>query len=61
MENELTAKAKEKGIPTEKPGEKNTMLNNFFSNLGSMNQANPTQIGNTSGEDLFTTLLQPKK
>lgn len=61
IENELAAKAKEKGIPTENPGEKNTMLNNFFSNLGSMNKANPTQTGNTSGEDLFTTLLQPKK
>lgn len=61
MQDELVAKAKTKGITAEKPEEKNAMLSNFFSNLGSLNQANQSQIANTSGEDLFMNLVQPKK
>jgi hypothetical protein len=60
IQDELLAKAKTKGITAENPEEKNAMLSNFFSNLGSLNQANPYQIANTSGEDLFMNLIQPK-
>lgn len=61
LENDLVAKAKTKGIEVKKPEEKNMMVNTFFDNLGSLNQANPAQISNTAGEDLFLNLIQPKK
>jgi hypothetical protein len=61
LQNDLVTKAKSAGIKAEKPEEKNAMLTNFFANLGSLNQANPTQIATTAGEDLFTSLIQPTK
>jgi hypothetical protein len=61
LQNDLVTKAKSAGIKAEKPEEKNAMLTNFFANIGSLNQANPTQIATTAGEDLFTSLIQPTK
>jgi len=61
IEKDLTSNAKSSGIKIENQAERNSMLDNFFANLGSMNQANVNQISNTSGNDMFLDLVAPQQ
>jgi len=59
IKTEVVTKAKSQGVEVKTREEEDNMVNNLFSNLGSLNQSNQGQISTTSGEDLFGKLIGP--
>ena len=57
LSNSLVQAAKSQGVEIKDDKDKDGVLNNFFSNLNTMNQANQAQVSTTSGENILTSLL----
>ena len=57
LSNSLVQAAKSQGVEVKDEEDKEGVLNNFFSNLNTMNQANQAQVANTGGENILTNLL----
>lgn len=57
LSNSLVQAAKSQGVDIKDDKDKDGVLNNFFSNLNTMNQANQAQVSTTSGENILSSLL----
>lgn len=57
LTNSLTQAAKSQGIEVKDQEDKDGMLNTFFSNINTMNQANQAQIATTDGGNMLSSLL----
>ena len=57
LSNSLVQAAESQGVEVKDEEDKEGVLNNFFSNLNTMNQANQAQVANTGGENILTNLL----
>ncbi len=57
LSDSLAQAAKSQGVEIKDQDDKDGMLNNFFSNLNTLNQSNQAQLNTTDGGSMLTSLL----